>query len=554
MAGEIFRTICGFKKGAVMYHLLIVDDERIARESVQTLLSLQDDLELELTAVDSAVKAVSILETERVDVAIVDINMPQMTGLELYDIVRKNWPQCKVVFLTGYSEFDYVYKVHKHARYVLKADREEILIEAVRESIQEIEHDMLIAQATLNSQENQRRTNRYQISNFICELLDGYLDSDTVTNELLHSLEISLDVRKQVYLILLRYPTRTGISFSQCQEQEERLCLLQERYLCHDTNFAAAIYRRHYGVLLVQPKTPLEESLELKRLSGQCSLFQNALQINSDLSAAILIPDQAMSFFQAIHSFPEAYNRIFAVEQGDVQFLSLSKSGEPAFNQRDLQELQQAVMKLNQSFDSVDLSGILASLGAIQSIVGSQSNTYNIDLMDVYAQISARLLRTVRRLDIGEQEILQLGIVELFNVSAFSGLHEAFSQMEEVVRKTFEIHARNRIEQQENLVSQIKAYIQRHLAGDTSITTIADRFHFGREHLMRVFKKEEGITILQYTNELKEQRAKELLRQSDMPIKEIAEVLGFNGAIQFNRFFRSKVGQSPQAYRDTHKE
>ena len=71
---------------------------------------------------------------------------------------------------------------------------------------------------------------------------------------------------------------------------------------------------------------------------------------------------------------------------------------------------------------------------------------------------------------------------------------------------------------------------------------------------MRVFKKEEGVTILQYINELKEQRAKELLCQSDMSIKEIAEVLGFNGSIQFNRFFRSKAGQSPQVYRDSHKE
>lgn len=376
----------------------------------------------------------------------------------------------------------------------------------------------------------------------------------SATNEMLRSLEIPLDVRKPVYLILLRCPAKVDVSFHQRQEQEEKMCLLQKRYLCHDTNFVSAVYRRHHKVILMQPRNPLEENLELKRLSSQCSLFQNALQINSGCSAAILIPAQAMSFFQAIHTFPEVYNCVFAVDQGDVQFLSLSQSGEPAFNQRDVQELQQAVLRLNQSFDSVDLSGILSSLGTIQIIARRKANVYNMDLMDIYAQISARLLRTVKRLDISEQEILQLGIMELFNVSMFSGLHEAFNQMEEVVRKTFEVYARNRTERQENLVSQIKSYIQRHLDGDTSITAIADRFHFGREHIMRVFKKEEGVTILQYINELKEQRAKELLCRSDMSIKEIAEVLGFNGSIQFNRFFRSKAGQFPQVYRDSHKE
>ncbi len=72
-----------------MYRLLIVDDERIARESVYGLLATQEDLELELLTADSAVRAVSILETERVDITIMDINMPQMTGLELYSIVRQ---------------------------------------------------------------------------------------------------------------------------------------------------------------------------------------------------------------------------------------------------------------------------------------------------------------------------------------------------------------------------------------------------------------------------------------------------------------------------------
>ena len=56
------------------------------------------------------------MEQRKIDIMIVDINMPQMSGLELYDIIRERWPYCKIIFLTGYADFDYVYKVHKHAR------------------------------------------------------------------------------------------------------------------------------------------------------------------------------------------------------------------------------------------------------------------------------------------------------------------------------------------------------------------------------------------------------------------------------------------------------
>lgn len=126
-----------------MYRVLIVDDERMARESVQSLLSTQPDMELETWMAESAMKAIAILELERIDIAILDINMPQVTGMELYETVRRNWPQCKVIFLTGYSEFDYVYKVHKHAKYVLKAESDEVLVEAVRESVAEIEKERI---------------------------------------------------------------------------------------------------------------------------------------------------------------------------------------------------------------------------------------------------------------------------------------------------------------------------------------------------------------------------------------------------------------------------
>ena len=81
------------------------------------------------------------------------------------------------------------------------------------------------------------------------------------------------------------------------------------------------------------------------------------------------------------------------------------------------------------------------------------------------------------------------------------------------------------------------------------MTDIADHYHFSREYLLRVFKKEEGITILQYINDLKLKKAEEALRGTDRPVKEIAETLGFSSTAYFIRFFRAKEGMSPQAWR-----
>ena len=157
-----------------MYSVLIVDDEKMIRDDVYGLLSMEESLELDLTTAASGVEAQAILEKRKIDIVIMDINMPQMSGLELYDIVRERWPFCKVIFLTGYSDFDYVYKVHKHAKYVLKAEEDEKILEALRESVEEIENSLLLERLTDLQREQQKKPLLHERSMFLRELFEGY--------------------------------------------------------------------------------------------------------------------------------------------------------------------------------------------------------------------------------------------------------------------------------------------------------------------------------------------------------------------------------------------
>ena len=105
----------------------------------------------------------------------------------------------------------------------------------------------------------------------------------------------------------------------------------------------------------------------------------------------------------------------------------------------------------------------------------------------------------------------------------------------------------------EDVVNVVKQYIWDHLSGDTSLYTLAEQVHFSQEYLLRTFKKKEGITILQYINDLKLDRARQLLSETDMTVKVIAEELGFTSVGYFGRFFRSKTGLSPNVYREKFK-
>ena len=84
--------------------VICVDDERLLMEDTTSLCRT-------LKQVDEAVgftrpsEALQWLERERADVALLDINMPGMDGLELAKIIRERWPDTAIIFLTGYSQY-----------------------------------------------------------------------------------------------------------------------------------------------------------------------------------------------------------------------------------------------------------------------------------------------------------------------------------------------------------------------------------------------------------------------------------------------------------------
>ena len=214
-----------------MYSVLIVDDEKMIRDDVYELLAMDENLELDLSAAASAIEAQEIMEQRKIDIVIMDINMPQMSGLELYDVVRERWPYCKVIFLTGYSDFDYIYKVHKHAKYVLKADEEENILIALQESIEELENDLLLEKISDLQREQMKNPIIHERSMFLADLFNGYRGLSQLTEELAMKLNIPLNPEKPLYYVLLRHETWY------CESYQEQFGRIQDIYKLVERHF-----------------------------------------------------------------------------------------------------------------------------------------------------------------------------------------------------------------------------------------------------------------------------------------------------------------------------
>jgi AraC-like DNA-binding protein len=100
----------------------------------------------------------------------------------------------------------------------------------------------------------------------------------------------------------------------------------------------------------------------------------------------------------------------------------------------------------------------------------------------------------------------------------------------------------------ENL-SKILEWIRVHLTWNISLKQVAHEFNYTREYLARYFKKHMGMSMLEYIHNMKMAKARELLCQSDLSIKEIAAALGFQDDKYFLRLFKRHEKMTPGEYR-----
>lgn len=119
-------------KSKAKIRVLLADDHRIVRQGVRQLLESAQDIEVVAEAGDG-VEAQALIEQLKPDVAVLDIQMPKASGIEVTRWLRAHLPQVGVLILTAYDDDPYVMAVLQAGAngYVLKTANADDLIQAV---------------------------------------------------------------------------------------------------------------------------------------------------------------------------------------------------------------------------------------------------------------------------------------------------------------------------------------------------------------------------------------------------------------------------------------
>ncbi len=116
-----------------MIKIIIADDHEIVLDGLTSIINNNNDIEIVGKALNG-IQVIELLKSNPVDAVVLDIEMPEMDGVETARIIKETYPEIKILILTMYNEIGFIRKILEAGAhgYILKNKGKEELVTAIK--------------------------------------------------------------------------------------------------------------------------------------------------------------------------------------------------------------------------------------------------------------------------------------------------------------------------------------------------------------------------------------------------------------------------------------
>ena len=100
------------------------------------------------------------------------------------------------------------------------------------------------------------------------------------------------------------------------------------------------------------------------------------------------------------------------------------------------------------------------------------------------------------------------------------------------------------------MIEQVIEYLEYHYAEDVNFNDVASEFFITPNYLYRRFKEKKNKSVMQYLEEIRMKKAKELLKNTTLSVTEVAARTGYGDPNYFSRIFKKTCGKTPREFRN----
>lgn len=530
--------------------VMVLDDESYIADATATLLRMREDWDLEVCALYSSEEALQRMRRARVDLLITDIRMPGMDGMSLLHEVKRRWPVCEVILLSAYEHFEYAYRATKYpdVTYVLKHDGHQALLEAVEASLARLNANALTDQLLDKARERARAALPHTQGAFIRDLVRGTCDSPERLSEAKRELELPIDVDRP-FVMLLVLPHGAHAEAPRARMEQSSLMWL----------IARAQFPADCHVLQTQPNEGgmlwLAQSEDgdgwMTRLGDMLEGIQDACWAQLDMELSF-----TYARCEGAADAPVRYARLRAIQSlmsagGQTQWL-LDADNDPLNVKANPTETSpEEANAWRRAYEAGD--GRADAL--LESLLRRLEDCDSLDdlrAMAIYQQLGSQLGVLISRMGLESQQCVELEMNRLYDIRSHRSPRAAAEYLRQVIKRLTQLRRRTVADSMEAVVARVERYIQENLAGDTSLTRLADYARLNASYLSRIYKQVRGRNLMDYISQTKMDCARQLLASSDKRLSDIGSALGFPNPSYFSYFFKRLEGITPREYRELH--
>ena len=204
--------------------------------------------------------------------------------------------------------------------------------------------------------------------------------------------------------------------------------------------------------------------------------------------------------------------------------------------------------KLISLVKSCDYDKVIICLNNMISEIMARNKTFE-HIEACLSNIMGIIQRCIFELKLDAKDVFKENYVPDISVERFKNIQ----QFKEWVSVSLRCIIEYEIDQEKgigkNLISDVKEYIGERYMEEISLNTIAEHFNYNPSYFCKIFKEKTGVSFWDYVAEVRIEKSKKLLVDTDKSIDEIASLAGYNNRISFFRTFKKHTSTTPGEFR-----
>ncbi|MBD0378714.1 response regulator [Paenibacillus sedimenti] len=532
-----------------MYKIIIADDEDNVREGIRDSLQWED-LGFELVGdFVNGRDVLQSLEQLQPDVVLTDINMPLMDGLEVTRYLFEHYPQIKIIILTGYDEFEYAQqalklKVHD---YILKPNTAEELSQILSKVKADLDDENRKVEDLSKLKQQLRESLPLVRERFLNQLVTGELRESKLGDKLAY---LDIDLPGSYYVVAVIDVDDHGELQRFYPESESELLYFA---VC---NIAGEIISRKKNGIVFQNNN--EKTIAILFGGHIEALREEAVHIFEEINRSVReylkftvsigVGDICNSLNKIHHSHKKAShaldyrfflgkNRIIHI--GDIE----GGTGERVPYDKHWERKLATTLK---SGTQQEIEGI------IEKIIENLKESYlPMDRCYIHIQqIIVSILDVLDDLEICETLHSNSSSSPLTEIYGLKTLDEVEDWLKNYCLSTTGIILETRNNACKIQALKAEGYIKENYAdANMSMDMVCKYLVLSTSYFSLIFKNHTGETFISYLTRIRVEKAKELLKCTDLKTYEIANRIGYADPHYFNLIFKKATGMTPTVYR-----